>query len=456
MFSKLVDLNAARFSERRFVLDRSGVFTYSVSSKKISSAAAWLGMRKPERVYFLVPDSADLLFALAACELAGVDACILNYQTQVKDVKSIFNSLGPGLLVTKEFVEIDVSQICLGDWLAESAASNFSLVPPDKKGRVIILTTGTTGLPKAALYTWEILLSQVHGNLSVEPHTWLLVYPLNHFAGYQVLSYALVQGDSIVIPASRSWQDVMEALISGNVDSISATPTFWRFLTGKVPSDEWRRINIKRITLGGEVVTEDILTKLKVLFPEAAITQVYATTELGSCFSVRDGRPGFPSDYLRRPVGNVELKIIDGELFVRSENRMLGYLDPGQKLRIVDGWIATGDLVEIQGDRVYFRGRISEIINVGGAKVHPVKIENLILGIEGVLAVHAYGHPNPITGQVVAVDVEIACGDEGQRIKEQIHEVCRSHLGRHELPRLVRIVSSILTLNEKIVRRNSI
>lgn len=454
MLSNLIKSSSARFPDRLFVSDYSSSYTYKTGYEKVVSVAGWFCRRKVKRAYFWASDSADLLLALVACDLAGVDACVLNYQLRIVDVKHLLEALGDGLLITNEPADIDADQACLKELFSEPANSALSFLPADRMGKVIILTTGTTGIPKAAVYTWQVLLDQVRSSLSAEPRTWLLAYPLNHFAGYQVLSHALLQGDSIVIPASRSWVDVMVALKSGAVNSISATPTFWRFLIGHVPPNEWSGVNIKRITLGGEVVTEEILTKLKALFPGVAITHVYATTELGACFSVKDGKPGFPGDYLRRAVGNVELKIIDGELFARSKNGMLAYLDPACQLRSVEGWIATGDLVELQDDRVYFRGRVSEVINVGGAKAHPAKVENLVLGVSGVLAARAYGHPNPVTGQVVAVEVEIMDGGDEQKIREEINQTCRANLGRHELPRIINIVPSIARLNEKIVRRN--
>jgi len=102
------------------------------------------------------------------------------------------------------------------------------------------------------------------------------------------------------------------------VDSVSGTPTFWRMLIGRITDEETQRLSIKQITLGGEASTADLLERLRSRFPSAAITQVYATTEAGTCFAVKDGMPGFPASFLDRPVGNVELRIIDGELYVRS------------------------------------------------------------------------------------------------------------------------------------------
>ena len=94
---------------------------------------------------------------------------------------------------------------------------------------------------------------------------------------------------------------------------------------------------------------------------------------------MRDGRPGSRVEVLERgDDADVEMKIVDGELWVRSRTGMLGYY--GEEPVDPDGWRATGDLVEIVGDRIQFRGRTSEIINVGGVKVHPLPIEERVGG----------------------------------------------------------------------------
>ena len=158
--------------------------------------------------------------------------------------------------------------------------------------------------------------------------------------------------------------------------------------------------------------------------------------------------------YLKRPVGNVELKIVEGELFVKSEKRMLGYL--GRELTAdANEWMASGDMVEVSGDRVLFRGRKSEMINVGGVKVYPLKVEGLISTIEGIQAVHVYGKSNSVTGQIVAADIEIEERQGREKILERVNEVCRLELNRYEQPREIRVVNTLDKRNDKILRRRS-
>ena len=180
------------------------------------------------------------------------------------------------------------------------------------------------------------------------------------------------------------------------VTCVSATPTYWRFLLAEARAarsslprpaagDPWRRGQPRRPPRGDQRT-----------FPGASVSQVYASTEFGSVTSVRDGKPGLAVDSLyseSNPTSSVHVQ--DGELWVRAEAGMLGYVGDGhpQQSHRERGWKRTGDLVEIVGDRVVFRGRRSEVINVGGVKVHPLPVEERITALDSVAWPASSGGP---------------------------------------------------------------
>ncbi len=112
-----------------------------------------------------------------------------------------------------------------------------------------------------------------------------------------------------------------------------------------------------------------ILDALAQRYPDARIVHVFASTETGAAFSVRDGRAGFPVSYLSEPPRGIELEIREGILHVRS---------PGVSTAGADGFASTGDIVEVVDDRVFFRGRASGVVNVGGTNVFPEQVEHLL------------------------------------------------------------------------------
>ena len=441
-----------------FLADFNKKFTYKQALVHVKNIARAIDRNKKERVYFYASDSAFLAIALLSTDMLGLEVCIINRQANIAEVEKTIGKIGPGLLITD----------CMeAQWQVPHIQSITNLfegqVHPVKKsdiygsfplsfGKVIILTTGTTGIPKAVLYDWKRLLAQVSIVSGEFRARWLAIYPLNHFAGIQLFIHTLSNGNTLIFPRTRQIEDILQSIRKFRINAISATPTFFRIFTGQINEQIAKTLPLRHITLGGEICTLDILEKLKRLFPSASISQVYATTELGSCFSVKDGLPGFPNSYLNRRVGNVEIRIIDGELYIRSLHSMISYIN-GLMPETYGDWVATGDLVEVVGERVYFRGRKNETINVGGVKVFPQKVEEVILTVPGVLGVRAYGKSNPITGQIVAVDVQVSKSTDLQVTIELIKQRTRTELNRYEQPRDVRFVSSLVKRNEKIVRR---
>ncbi len=416
---------------------------------RMQEIARALKAKGEKRINLYGADSVDLLAALVATDCLGVEACVLDRQMSHEEVEAVIGALGAGLLLA----DAPIKGMSSLDLHALSASGSNEAMSSAGEGKVIVLTTGTTGRSKATLYSWQRLTQQVEREGKQARSTWLLTYPMNHFAGIAMWVHLLVNGQTLVIPRSLEAKHLCEVIRDAGVDAISATPTFWRVFAGKITQQEARELALKRITLGGEPSTAEILARLRVLFPEASIKHVYATTELGSCFSVGDGQAGFPRSYLERPVGNVELKIVDGELYIKAQNRMLGYIDGTPAPEGRDGWIASGDLVQVENERVLFRGRKSEVINVGGIKVYPPKVEEVILEVKGVQAVRVSGRKNPVTGELVSASVQLEDGAEKKCVLRSIREQCRVALSRYEHPREIEVVNALPVQNQKILRR---
>jgi acyl-CoA synthetase (AMP-forming)/AMP-acid ligase II len=439
MLYKTIEESHKKKGGEEFIVSENKNLEYSEAKKYVDRIAAGLLKRNVERLYLYRVDPVWGLLALSAAEKVGVDASVLSADYSKSQVSNAVNRVGDGLVLQ------NVTKIIAG--------GEKELVDTGRNdvGHLVVFTTGTTGPPKAVRYRWENLLSQGRIRSGEEESRWLLFYPLSHFAGIQVLVHVLKNKSTLVIPDSRGHEDVLQAIRDHQVTAVSATPTFWRLFAGRISSKEAQTLSLKHITLGGEAATRDVLDQLKRLFPDASISHVYATTEVGSCFSVRDGKPGFPKEFLNRTVGNVDIKVEDDKLYVRASNSMEGYV--GHEEEIKEGWFATGDLVEIGEERVFFRGRTSNSINVGGVKVYPLKVEEVILSVPGVQTARARGEPNPITGEVVAVDVEPSQGADKEDLKKRVKSECENKLNRYEQPRKIRVVNHIERKNEKITRQ---
>jgi acyl-CoA synthetase (AMP-forming)/AMP-acid ligase II len=316
----------------------------------------------------------------------------------------------------------------------------------------LVLTTGTTGAPRGVRHDWSRLLRSADRVKPAAGERWLLAYGLHQFAGLQILLHVLAAGATLVAPAPRRPREGLAAMRALGVTHASATPTYWRFLLAEMRSDGGEVPLLRQVTLGGEAIPGPLLGDLQRAFPDAAISQVYAASEFGSTGSVRDARPGLSTAVLDRgDDADVDMRIVDGELWIRSRTGMLGY--HGEPEVDAEGWRATGDRVEVEGDRILFRGRTSEIINVGGVKVHPLPIEERVSAIRGVDMARVFGRPNAMTGAIVALEVVAAPGADPAGLKAAIRAAC-ADLAPAAQPRSIRFVDDIVTAGSKIVRRD--
>jgi len=387
-----------------------------------------------------------VLAVLAAASATGCEACLYPPTASTDLVAELAEAFGHEGAVFSRRDELglpSVDELLAGhssdDWSGDVSAERPHLV----------LTTGTTGRPKAVRHDWSRLVASALESTLVDDERWLLAYGMNQFGGLQVLIHVMCAGATLVATDAFSPVLGLKALREHAVTHASATPTYWRFLLNELADDGGMVPPLRQITLGGEAPDQLVLDRLAATFTDARLTHIYAANELGAVRSVHDARVGLPLSALD-DAGDVELKVVDGELWARAPRAMLGYHDAPS----VDGaeWRATGDLVEIVGDRLLFRGRTSDVINVGGVKVHPLPIEERLSGIDGVAAARVFGRSNALTGAVVAVEIVAAPGSDPDDIDTAVRDAC-ANLPPASRPRSIRFVDAIRVEGNKIIRR---
>jgi acyl-coenzyme A synthetase/AMP-(fatty) acid ligase len=239
------------------------------------------------------------------------------------------------------------------------------------------------------------------------------------------------------------------------VTHVSGTPSHWR---GVLMSGAAGAIAPRHVRLSGEIADQAILDQLRATYPEARIGHAYASTEAGVGFEVTDGREGFPAHLVAVGQGDVDIRIEDGSLRLRSARTASGYVGrTAQPLRDRDGFVDTGDMVERQGERYRFVGRRGGIINVGGHKVHPEEVETAINRHPEVSVSLVRPRRNPITGAIVTADVVLKNPRKSDRriaeLEGEIIAMCRQSLAPHKVPALVRIVPALdMTAIGKLAR----
>lgn len=318
----------------------------------------------------------------------------------------------------------------------------------------ILGTSGTSGDPKLVAHTLETLARTT----KVEPPQgeevrWGLLYEWSRFAGLQVLLQSAVSGSTLIAPPiDAPLEERIARFANEACTHLSATPTMWRKIAMTPRSAQ---LPLRQVSLGGEISDDRILSALGSMFPKARITHIYASTEAGVGFSVNDRRSGFPQSYLTCPPAGLALRILDGRLHVRNEAIRPTYVGTGDAFGTQDGWIDTGDNVRVEADRVYFLGRVSGVINVGGNKVHPEEVERVLLQHPGVVAARVYAKCSPITGALVAAEVVLEPGPKDLKAAQAVlRRHAAAHLEAHKVPALIAIVADIgFNATGKIVRK---
>jgi acyl-CoA synthetase (AMP-forming)/AMP-acid ligase II len=164
-------------------------------------------------------------------------------------------------------------------------------------------------------------------------------------------------------------------------------------------------------------------------------------------FEVNDGLEGFPASTVGAP-GDVQIKVADGSLRIRSARNALRYVgEENSTLTDDEGFVDTGDMVERRGDRYYFLGRRSGIINVGGLKVYPEEVEAAINRHPAVRMSIVRSRRSPITGSLVAADVvlraEPGAGGTIVDFTREILQICHDRLAPHKVPATIRFVPAL-------------
>ena len=323
--------------------------------------------------------------------------------------------------------------------------------------RWVLPTSGTTGEPKLVAHTLASLTKTIKQDANGgEPFRWGTLYNVAGFAGLQVFLQAWCSGASLILSQrDAELRQRVEDLVAAHCTALSATPTMWRKLLMTCPVAD---LPLKQITLGGEIVDQAILDALGAAFPSARIVHIYASTEAGVGFTVRDRLAGFPARLLEQPPRGIRLSVSEsGRLCIRSEQAEQRLLGSEDALCDEDGFIDTGDLVKREGDRYLFLGRANGTINVGGNKVHPEEIENFLLACTGVEQARVMAKPNPITGALVMAEVvpSAVFAHDASTLRTSLLAACRHQLDPYKVPAVLRVVSELETTSSGKLKRSN-
>ena len=315
---------------------------------------------------------------------------------------------------------------------------------------LVLFSSGSTGASKAAVHDLGPLLEK----FSVPRNCFrtLVFLQLDHIGGINTLFYTLANAGTVVVSEGRMPRHVCEAIARHRVELLPTSPTFLNLL---LLSEEWQRhdlSSLKVITYGTEPMPLATLQRVHASFPNVRLQQTYGLSELGI---LRSQSRGSDSLWVRVGGEGYELKVIDNRLWIRARSAMLGYLNAPSPFD-ADGYFDTGDLVEVDGDWLRILGRQSEMINVGGSKVFPMEVENVLLEMDNVEDASARGEPSAITGQAVVASVRLAHAEDPVAFKTRMRIFCRDRLESYKIPVKIEFTGPVYSARFKKMRQQAV
>jgi long-chain acyl-CoA synthetase len=293
---------------------------------------------------------------------------------------------------------------------------------------LVLFTSGSTGASKAAVHDLELLLDKFRDRRKCLRT--ILFLQLDHIGGINTLLYTLSNGGAVVFPEDRSPAKVCHAIARFRVELLPTSPTFLNLLLLSGEHARHDLSSLRLITYGTEPMPQSTLARLAAAFPSLQFQQTYGLTELGILRSrSRD------SNSLWVQVGGdgFETKVVDGRLWIRARSAMLGYLNAPSPFDS-EGFLDTGDRVEVDGQWLRILGRQSEIINVGGNKVYPAEVESVLLEMEGVVDASVCGEAHSLMGQLVTARICLAGSEDPRDFRVRMRQFCQDKLPAFSIP----------------------
>lgn len=301
---------------------------------------------------------------------------------------------------------------------------------------IILLSSGTTGKPKAILHSFNKLsLKYQYSKKNFNTLAFLL---FDHIAGLDTLLYTISAGGTLITLKDRSPEEVIHTLKENSVEVLPTSPSFLNILLLYPEFTPENLPDLKIITFGSERINESTLKNLTERFNnKVRILQKYGITEMGSPNVI--SKPDDPA-WIKIDNRNTDYKIENNILYLKSSSSMLGYIyhDHCEEF---DGWYNTNDKVETDGEWIKILGRTTDIINVGGQKVYPAEVESIIMEIDNIKEVVIYGVDNPIMGKVVAARLELVNEESLFELKKRIRLFCKNRLETFKIPAIIEITN---------------
>lgn len=336
-----------------------------------------------------------------------------------------------------KIINLENENLVITNIKSEASHKIINDLQTSKCAGLILFSSGSTGAPKAMIHNLDTLVDS-YGDKKQKQINMLVFLMFDHIGGINTMLNILSMNATMIIPQNRNADDICKLIEEYNIAVLPSSPTFLNLILINRSYEKYDLSSLRMITYGTETMPEGLLGRLKAVFSKVKFLQTFGTSETGIATT---SSKSSSSTFMKIDDENLEYKIVDNELWLRSKTQILGYLNRSMESFTNDGWFKTGDLVELDNEGfIKIIGRNKEIINVGGQKVLPSEVESVLLGMDEIEDCLVYGEQNAITGQSVSCDVVLKHGIDDSGFKILVRKFCKDKLDSFKIPTRVNVV----------------
>ena len=336
-----------------------------------------------------------------------------------------------------KIINLEDEKLVITNIKSEASHKIINDLQTSKCAGLILFSSGSTGAPKAMIHNLDTLVDS-YGDKKQKQINMLVFLMFDHIGGINTMLNILSMNATMIIPQNRNADDICKLIEEYKIAVLPSSPTFLNLILINRSYEKYDLSSLRMITYGTETMPEGLLGRLKAVFSKVKFLQTFGTSETGIAAT---SSKSSSSTFMKIDDENLEYKIVDNELWLRSKTQILGYLNRSMESFTNDGWFKTGDLVELDNEGfIKIIGRNKEIINVGGQKVLPSEVESVLLGMDEIEDCLVYGEQNAITGQSVSCDVVLKHGIDDSGFKILVRKFCKDKLDSFKIPTRVNVV----------------
>jgi acyl-CoA synthetase (AMP-forming)/AMP-acid ligase II len=464
-------------------------YTWSEMNRRVNQLSAFLqgvGVNKGDRVAYFGLDSLQQAEVMYACVKAGFIRVGVNWRYGEREVGYMLKDCGAkvlfvdqktadlGVRIAKECQIQYVIGVGEGHGLADDYETSILLQPADEveteinENDILALcyTTGSTGLPKGAIWTQKnVISSLVNGILHIgltKEDVWLHALPA---AGVPIMSMLLscYWGNTNVIMPFFEPEQALRHIEEKKVTAALFVPTMIQMMTSHPKFSEYDVSSLRLITYGSAPMAPANIVETFKKF-NCDLQQWYGSTEnTGAWVSFldpEDHRSAIKNDQHHllascgRPAAHIDIKIIDenglnvppsspGEILIKGDVVVPGYWNNEESTQrtIKDGWLHSGDIGKFDDNgRLYLLDRVNFRIKTGAYNVYPIEVENVINEHPAVAEVCVVGIPDEKWGEAILAEVRVKLGE---RVTDsEIIDFCRNKIASYKLPKQIIFVTN--------------